>query len=215
MYKIESFNTKAKKILTKEPNIDPTSVIKTCSFGEYVEIGSNNNIQDSVIDDYSYTSENCQIIHSTIKKFVNIASYVRLNPSQHPMSWASQHHMQYRKEMYGFGKDDDSFFDWRRERKVEIGNDVWIGHNVVIMGNVTIGNGAVIGSSSVVTKDIPPFAIAVGNPAKIIKFRFDQETIEALQSIAWWDWKHKKIKSSIEDFKSIELFIEKYKKWNK
>ena len=204
MYKIDSFNTKEKKKLRKKPNIDPTSMIKDCSFGKYVEIGSNNNIEDTIIDDYSYTSENCQIIHSTIKKFVNIASYVRLNPSQHPISWASQHHMQYRKEMFGFGFDDESFFDWRRERRVEIGNDVWIGHNVVIMGNVTIGDGAVIGSSSVVTKDIPPFAIAVGNPAKIIRYRFDEKTIEALQNIAWWNREDKKIKDSIEDFKSIE-----------
>ncbi|WP_428024477.1 acetyltransferase [Arcobacter sp.] len=212
MYQIKSFNTKDKSILKKEPNIDSSSMIKNCTLGKYVEIGANNNLQDSIIDDYSYTSENCQIIYSTIKKFVNIASYVRLNPSQHPMSWASQHHMLYRKELFGFGLDDESFFDWRRESRVEIGNDVWIGHNVVIMGNVTIGNGAVIGSSSVVTKDIPPFAIAVGNPAKIIRYRFDKKTIEDLQNIAWWDWKHKKIKNSIEDFKSIELFIEKYKK---
>jgi phosphonate metabolism protein (transferase hexapeptide repeat family) len=212
MYKIDSFNTKTKNTLTKEPNIEPTSVIKDCSFGEYVEIGANNNIQESLIDSYSYTSENCQISHSTIKKFVNIASYVRLNPSQHPMSWASQHHMQYRREMFGFGFDDDDFFDWRRERKVEIGNDVWLGHNVVIMGNITIGDGAVIGSSSVVTKDIPPFAIAVGNPARVIRYRFDEKTIRALQDIAWWDWDNEKIKSAIDDFKSIELFIKKYKK---
>ncbi|PLY10146.1 MAG: acetyltransferase [Arcobacter sp.] len=212
MYKIESLNIKEKKVLTKEPNIDSTSTIKDCSFGEYIEIASNNNIQDTVIDDYSYTSEHCQIIHSTIKKFVNIASYVRLNPSQHPMSWASQHHMQYRKEMFGFGIDDESFFDWRKERRVEVGNDVWIGHNVVIMGDVTVGDGAGIGSSSVVTKDIPPFAIVVGNPARIIRYRFDEKTIEALKTIAWWDWDYEKIKNSIDDFKSIELFIEKYKK---
>jgi phosphonate metabolism protein (transferase hexapeptide repeat family) len=212
MYKIESFNTKEKKILTKKPNIEASSIIKNCTFGEYVEIGENNNLQDSSMDSYSYTTENCQIIYTTIKKFVNIASYVRINPSPHPMSWASQHHMQYRREMFGFGIDDDDFFEWRSERKVEIGNDVWIGHNVVIMGNVTIGNGAVIGSSSVVTKDIPPFAIAVGNPTRIIRYRFDKETIKTLQDITWWDWDNKKIKSAIDDFKSIELFIKKYKK---
>lgn len=212
MYTIESFNTKTKAALKKEPNIDHTSVIKKCSFGEFVEIGAYNNIQESIIGDYSYTSENCQIIHSTIKKFVNIASYVRLNPSQHPMSWASQHHMQYRKELFGFGIDDESFFDWRREKKVEIGNDVWLGHNVVIMGNVTIGDGAVVGSSSVVTKDIPPFAIAVGNPACVIRYRFEQKTIDALQNIAWWDWDYEQIKLAIDDFKDINFFVEKYSK---
>jgi len=212
MYKIDSLNLKPKISLTKEPYINPSSIIKDCSFGEYVEIGVYNNIQESVIDDYSYTSENCQIINSVIKKFVNIASYVRLNPSQHPISWASQHHMQYRKEMFGFGIDDEDFFDWRREKKVEIGNDVWIGHNVVVMGNVTIGDGAVIGSSAVVTKNIPPFAIAVGNPARVIKYRFDQQIIQSLQQIAWWNWDYEQIKLAIDDFKDINSFIEKYKK---
>lgn len=211
MYKIDSFNIKPKKILTKEPNIDETSLLKDCSLGEYVEIGANNNIQESTLDSYSYTSENCQIMNCMIKKFVNIASYVRLNPSQHPMLWASQHHIQYRKEMFGVGIDDESFFDWRREKKVTIGNDVWLGHNVVVMGNVTIGDGAVIGSSSVVTKDIPPFAIAVGNPAKVIRYRFDEQTIQALQQIAWWDWDYEKIKLAIDDFKDIASFIKKYK----
>ncbi|WP_198526397.1 CatB-related O-acetyltransferase [Halarcobacter anaerophilus] len=90
-------------------------------------------------------------------------------------------------------------------KKVEIGNDVWLGHNVVVMGNVTIGDGAVIGSSAVVTKDIPPFAIAVGNPARVIKYRFDEKTIEALKNIAWWDWDYEQIKLAIDDFKDIKF----------
>jgi phosphonate metabolism protein (transferase hexapeptide repeat family) len=212
MYKIDLMNANNKKILTKEPNIDLSSIIKDCSFGEFVEIGANNNIQESIVDDYSYTSENCQIIYSNIKKFVNIASYVRVNPGQHPTQNVTQHHMQYRKEMFGFGKDDLDFFDWRREKKVEIGHDAWIGHNVTIMGGVKIGIGAVIGSGAIVTKDIPDFAIAVGNPARVIKYRFDEKTIEALKNIAWWDWDYEQIKLAIDDFKDIEFFIEKYSK---
>jgi hypothetical protein len=212
MYKIDLMNANNKKILTKEPNIDLSSIIKDCSFGEFVEIGANNNIQESIVDDYSYTSENCQIIYSNIKKFVNIASYVRVNPGQHPTQNVTQHHMQYRKEMFGFGKDDLDFFDWRREKKVEISHDAWIGHNVTIMGGVKIGIGAVIGSGAIVTKDIPDFAIAVGNPARVIKYRFDEKTIEALKNIAWWDWDYEQIKLAIDDFKDIKFFIEKYSK---
>jgi phosphonate metabolism protein (transferase hexapeptide repeat family) len=210
MYKIETLNKPSKKILKKEPTIEPSSIIVDSQFGEFVEIGSFNNIQESTIDNYSYTCENCQIIYSYVGKFVNIASYVRINPSPHPMQKASQHHMLYRKEMFGFGQDDSSFFDFRRSRKSHIGHDVWLGHNVVIMGNVTIGNGAVIGSGAIVTKDIPPYAIAVGNPARVIKYRFDEKTIEALEKISWWDWEHEKIKSSLEDFHDINLFIEKH-----
>jgi len=207
---IEAHNVQESIILQKEPYIGSNTTLKECSFGDYVEIGKNNHISETSIDDFSYTSENCQIIYSTIGKFVNIASYVRLNPGQHPMKWASQHHMLYRKSMYGFGEDDVSFFDWRREKHVSIGNDVWVGHNVTVMGGVSIGNGAVIGSGAIVTKDVPAFAIVVGNPARILKYRFDKEIIEELEKIAWWDWSYEEIKNSLDDFKDIEQFIKKH-----
>ena len=194
----------------QKPFIGDNTILKDCSFGEYVEIGSDNNISETTIDNYSYTSEHCQIIYSHIGKLVNIASFVRLNPGQHPIHWASQHHMLYRREMFELGEDDTSFFDWRREKKVSIGHEVWLGHNVTVMGGVSIGNGAVIGSGSIVTKDIPPFAIAVGNPAHVIRYRFEDEIIERLQEIAWWDWEHEKIKDALDDFKDIDSFIKKY-----
>lgn len=210
MYHIKELNIPKKKILSIEPLILDNTTIKDVSFGQYIEIGYNNTISESSIDDFSYTSENCQIIYSDIKKFVNIASYVRLNPGQHPMQRVTQHHMLYRREMFGFGGDDESFFDWRREKKVIVGNDVWIGHNVTVMGGVNIGNGAVIGSGAIVTKDIPPYAIAVGNPAKVIKYRFDEEIREKLLEIKWWDWDYETIKKRLNEFNQIESFIQKY-----
>ncbi|WP_458700068.1 DapH/DapD/GlmU-related protein [Sulfurospirillum sp. 1307] len=199
-----------KKILGDKPFIGKNTTLVESSFGKYVEIGAYNDITESFMDDYSYTSMNCQIIYSKIGKFVNIASYVRLNPGQHPKEWVCQHHMLYRKEMYGFGLDDEEFFNHRREKQVLVGHDVWIGHNVTVMGGVTIGNGAVIGSGAIVTKDIPAYAIVVGNPAKIIKFRFNSEIIDKLQEIQWWNWDKDKIKNSLEEFKDIESFVEKY-----
>jgi len=210
MYKIKAMNLAEPKILKNEPTIHKTSIIKDCSFGRFVEIGSYNNICESVIDDYSYTGENCQVIYSDIGKFVNIASYVRLNPGQHPMHRVSQHHMLYRKEMFGFGEDDHEFFDWRRSKRVLVGHDTWIGHNVTIMGGLSIENGAVIGSGAIVTHDIPAYAIAVGNPARVIRYRFDPYIIEALEQIQWWHWPHKKIADALEDFHDVEAFIQKY-----
>lgn len=211
MYTIKAHNLPKKKVLDKKkPYISDNCLIKDSSFGEFVEIGLGNNIQESVVGDFSFTSEFCQIIYSTIGKFVNIASYVRLNPGQHPIDRVSQHHMLYRKEMFGFGEDDESFFDWRREKKVVIGHDVWLGHNVTVMGGVSIGNGAVIGSGAIVTKDIPPYAIAVGNPAMIIRYRFDSQTIEKLEKIQWWNWEHEKLKAVLDDFKDLDTFLAKY-----
>jgi virginiamycin A acetyltransferase len=78
---------------------------------------------------------------------------------------------------------------------INIGNDVWIGAGCKILSGVTIGNGAIIGANAIVTNDIPPYAIAAGNPARVIKFRFSNEIIQNLEKIKWWDWPIEKIKT--------------------
>ncbi|MCR6848078.1 MULTISPECIES: CatB-related O-acetyltransferase [Bacillus] len=80
---------------------------------------------------------------------------------------------------------------------IVVGNDVWIGYQSCILSGVTIGNGAIIGAKSVVTKDVPPYAIVAGNPAKFVRYRFPQETIEKLENLAWWDWDISVIKGAI------------------
>jgi len=84
--------------------------------------------------------------------------------------------------------------------RIEIGNDVWIGRNCSVLGNVSIGNGAIIGSNSVVTKDVPAYHMAAGNPMSVKKMRFPERTIEQLQEISWWDWPLDKIKRNREFF---------------
>lgn len=76
---------------------------------------------------------------------------------------------------------------------VKIGNGVWIGDSVIILGGVSVGDGAVIGAGSVVTRDVPPYAIAVGNPAKVIKYRFKQEIINLVRGVDWWNWSKAKM----------------------
>lgn len=94
----------------------------------------------------------------------------------------------------------------------EIGNDVWIGSNVIILGGVVIGDGAVIGAGSVVTKNVAPFTIVAGNPAKEIRKRFDDLTVSELLKIKWWDWPLRDIADRVCDFGQIDSFIKKYKK---
>jgi acetyltransferase-like isoleucine patch superfamily enzyme len=93
---------------------------------------------------------------------------------------------------------------------IEIGNDVWIGAHSTIMSGVKIGNGAVVAAKSVVTKDVPPYAIVGGNPARIIKYRFDKSQIEKLLNISWWDWDEDKIRENAELMWSsdVDKFIE-------
>jgi len=94
-----------------------------------------------------------------------------------------------------------------------VGNDVWIGRNALILSGVTIGNGAVIGAGAVIAKDVAPYSVVVGNPAKRIRFRFHVDVIEELERIAWWDWPMAKIQESLPLLLSenIKGFVEKYR----
>lgn len=95
--------------------------------------------------------------------------------------------------------------------KVIIGNDVWMGYNVCVKEGVTIGDGAIIGAKSLVTRDIPPYAIAVGTPAKVIKYRFTPEQIQMLLEIKWWDKDIEWIRKNAHRFNNVEAFISQMK----
>jgi phosphonate metabolism protein (transferase hexapeptide repeat family) len=126
------------------------------------------------------------VIYAEVGKFCSIASRVRINPGNHPMDRVTQHHLTYRRRQYGFNTvNDEAFFDWRRAARCVIGHDVWIGHGATVMPGVQIGTGAVIGAGAVVTKDVAPYNIVVGVPAKPIKQRFASNTIQRLLAIAW------------------------------
>lgn len=93
---------------------------------------------------------------------------------------------------------------------IKLGNDVWLGENAFIMDGVFIGDGAIIGANTMVAKDVPPYAVVVGNPGKIVHYRFEPEIIEKLLKIKWWDWDREKIEEALPDFQDINLFVQKY-----
>ncbi|MBT2758012.1 acetyltransferase [Mesobacillus foraminis] len=197
--------------LSIAPSIDDSSLVIDSHAGEWTSIGANNKIIESVFGDYTYTMDDVTVNYTDIGKFCSIASHVCINPVQHPMDRVTQHHMTYRKVSYHFSEyDDKNFFDWRRTQKVKIGHDVWIGHGAIIMKGVEVGTGAVVGSGAVVTKDVAPYTIVVGVPAKPIKERFPSAIANKLMDIAWWDWSRGKLEEHFDDLNDIELFIKKH-----
>jgi hypothetical protein len=198
------------KALGAEPVFHSNVVVYDSHFGAYTEIGANSGIMESTFDDYSYTAGDNQIIYAEVGKFSNIASHVRINPGNHPMERVTLHHMTYRRALYGFGEDDKAFFDWRRSHKCVIGHDTWLGHNVIVMPGVTVGIGAVVGSGAVVTKNVPPYMIAVGVPAKVLRPRFPEKITEALLRIAWWDWDHAVLGARLDEMNDVQAFVEQY-----
>lgn len=199
--------------LGEAPEIDPSAVVRDSEFGRYTYLGPRSQVMHSNIGDYGYAMGDNQIAHARIGKFCNIATGVRINPSNHPWWRATLHHFTYRSASYGFGLPDDAaIFDWRREDAVSIGPDVWIGHNAIVMPGVSVGAGAAIGSAAVVTSDVPPYAIAAGVPARVVRMRCDADTIERLLRIAWWDWSHAALDAALADFRGLDAagFAAKY-----
>lgn len=197
--------------LSEKPFIHETSKVEDSEVGAWTSIGPNCSIKESQVGDWSYTAGDVQMAYTDIGKFCSIASHVRINPGNHPTWRVMQHHAGYRRVRYQLADtDDDTFFQWRKDHHVSVGHDVWIGHGAIIMPGKNIGNGAVIGSSSVVTKDVEPYTIVVGNPAKPIRRRFSKEIGQQLDQIAWWDWSHEVIKERLNEFEDIHSFIEKY-----
>jgi len=200
------------KMLGETPLVHPGAEIRDSRIGAWTEIGSGWCIHESSIGDYSYLAgTDGSVQYSSIGRFCSIASHVAINPGDHPMDRVTQHHFTYRSRQYGFAPTDDaSFFEWRRKRGCTIGHDVWIGNGAMLMAGVKVGNGAVIGSNAVVTHDVAPYEIVAGVPARHIRFRFPENTIERLQYSCWWDWDRSTLEARFRDFSDLPSFLEKY-----
>jgi len=183
------------------------------TFGRYCEIGRGSRIKNSIIGDYSYCDRYTDIANASVGKFSNIASFVRIGASDHPLDRASLHHFQYRSDDYwDNAAADNAWFEKRENRISYIGHDTWLGHNAQIKPDITIGHGAVIASGAVVTKSVSPYTIVAGVPAKPLRVRLARRLANKMIELAWWDWDHDKIEECLPDFRnlSVEAFIYKY-----
>lgn len=159
----------------KPVNIHPTVTIgKRVSFGKFTYVNAHSLIGHDV----------------QIGSFCSIARFVEIAPHIHPLNLLSTHTFQYQKnkfEDYPMYKHNNFIEIKHLDRPTVIENDVWIGAKAIIMKGVKIETGAVVGAGSIVTKDVPPYAIVVGNPAKIIKYRFDESLVSQLLDSKWWE----------------------------
>ena len=201
------------RLSAEAPFLHPEVEVTDSQFGRFVEIGKGTRVAHSTFGDYSYTDRYADVANAEVGKFANIASFVRIGATDHPMHTASMHHFLYRSDDYwdDAGRDAE-FFARRKARRARIGHDTWIGHNAQIKPEITVGHGAVVASGAVVTRDVPPYMIVAGVPAIPIRRRFADDIANRLMALAWWDWDHARLRRALEDFRALSAaaFLEKY-----
>lgn len=187
--------------------------VTNSTLGRYTEVGPGTILLNSELGDYSYTTRFCDLANTTVGKFSNIASFARIGPTDHPLDRASLHHFVYRSADYWpHAEHDAEFFAHRESRRTHIGHDTWIGHGAIIRPEINVGHGAVVAAGAVVTKDVAPYTIVAGCPAKPLRERQPPEIAGRLMALAWWDWDHDRLRAALEDFRTLkaEAFLEKY-----
>jgi len=182
-------------ILDENTVIGDFSRVQGSKLEMYVKIDRNNLVQNSVVNRMSYTGAFTVIQSSRIGSFCSISWGVTIGGGEHDYKKITTHDFLYNSR-YGFENICEHAYD-RYSHSCNIGNDVWIGANSTILRGLTIANGAVIGANSVVTHDVPDYAIVAGNPAKIIKYRFQKKTIKRLLRLKWWDFDFNVLKISV------------------
>lgn len=192
------------KLRFKNATIDRNCCIShSCKISPHCHILENSFILNSIINSYSYVGRNSLVQNASIGSFCSIANDVHIGLGSHPIDYFSTSPLTYRVANTFKIKLVDQNYDFEEYNKIEIGNDVWIGFRAVIMDGVKIGDGAIVAAGAVVTKDIPPYAIVGGIPAKIINHRFEPEKIKYLLDLKWWNLPLSEIKKNINELNKI------------
>lgn len=158
------------------------------------------------IGKYSYIGNNSFVSDTDIGSFTSISTDCYIGGTSHPTDWVSTSPVFHKWE--NIMKKNFARHEFEIFKRTTIGNDVWIGNRVMIKAGVKIADGAVVGMGSIVTKDIGPYEIWAGNPARLIRKRFDDETIDALEKMKWWNWNDEKIESLSGVMTDVAKFIE-------
>jgi acetyltransferase-like isoleucine patch superfamily enzyme len=191
----------------KNATIQPNAYVNSdCTLGHSVRVYQNAVVTNTAIDSYSYIGGYSKIKNCSIGRFCSIGQNVQIGLGIHPTTLISTYPGFYSTK--ASGATAISRKDLTEEYKLtRIGHDVWVGNNAIILDGVSLGNGAVVGAGAIVTRDVPAFAIVVGSPAKVVRYRFNAETIEVLEAFEWWSKDIEFLRANCDSFSSEEAFF--------
>ena len=194
-YKKEWSKASYNNIFGEKTVVSQGCEVMNSKMGYYSRLKSLCHLRDSTLGDYSIVSNAAYINATDIGKFNSIGYGNYIGLWEHNLYVTT--HSFYLYE--GSGGFVEGYQSYEKDKiRTKIGNDIWTGANAVILKGVSIGDGAVVGAGSIVTKDVPPYAIVVGNPARIIKYRFNEKDISFLLKIKWWNFEHDLIQNMVD-----------------
>ncbi|AIW87962.1 bacterial transferase hexapeptide family protein [Bacillus mycoides] len=186
-----------------------TFIDNKCEISLNVAITRFCKLRNVKIGSYSYMGTNCNISNCSIGRYCSIGPSVKIGLGKHPVDIVSTSPIFYNPNNILNIKISGASRYIEHEETI-IKNDVWIGANSIILDGITIGNGAVVAAGAVVTKDVPEYAIVAGVPARVIKYRFDAETIKKLSSSLWWEKEAEDLESDVSLFNNTSEFIKRF-----
>lgn len=183
------------------------NIADNCNIDKQAAVLTTHTLNNVTMGKGTYIANDAAILNTTFGKFCSVGPNLRCGWGIHPLNGISTSPVFYSTKTqvgFTFSKEDKC----EEHKHIYVGNDVFIGRNVTILDGVTIGDGAVIGAGAVVSKDIPPYAVAVGSPVQIVKYRFSPEVIDALLASKWWDREDDVLQEVERNFFDVELFLE-------
>lgn len=183
-----------------------TSMVRNSYIAPKAQISYFVKFYNSSIGSFSYISNNCNVFSTEIGRYTSIGLGCNIGGGEHPLDWVSTSPVFQNKRTFKQGYNG---LQYEPYKKTFIGNDVFIAPNAIIKTGVKISDGAVVGAGAVVTKDIGPYEIWAGNPARIIRKRFSDDQIEKLLELKWWNWPEERLAKVVEYINQPEIFLMK------